>query len=107
MQALPGSNTTVRCIASGGSLVNIKWLLSGHDVTNKSRGQMFANFHTTSQLQVNFTSIASVISAYTCEDVENSQLKCKTDVTCQAVRDGVNVDRKDHEIELLIGKTDS
>ena len=106
LTATSDSFTIVKCTASGGNGVNIKWLLSGDDVTDKSRDQTYDNFQTTSQLQVNFTSISDVMSNYHCEYINNYTLKCQTNVTCQAVRAEANGHRRDRVIEVLISKLD-
>ena len=101
--AQPGSFVTVKCTASGDNAVHIEWFVGGRNVTNKSRGDTYVNETTTSQLQVNFTSITDMISNYKCEVIENVRLRCKTEVTCQGVRENADGDKKDHVIEIIVG----
>ena len=100
----PDSFVTVNCVAYGDKAVNIRWFLSGRDVTDKSRGSAYAKGQITSELRVNFTSILEVKSTYKCKEVRNLLLSCTTDVACQSQRINANAgDRESHVIDVLVG----
>lgn len=99
-----GSNITVNCTTPEIYTVDIKWFLGGIEVTSKSQGMSIIQENTTSQIQVNFTSDADVKYRYNCHKGKNYRLKCTTNITCLVVRRDVVGEKKDHLIELLLGK---
>lgn len=104
MTAQSGSSITLNCSVSEKYDVDLKWFLGDNDVTEKSKGLSTYLKKTSSELQVNFTSVSDIKSTYKCEKFGDFQLKCTMPVTCRAEREFANGDRRDHLVEVVIGK---